>query len=79
MCVGVDTHGAGTVAGDQVGEEVAAGHQNQCGPAGQQRPDLRCRRGVVQEQQEFSVRDNRAVQPGSVVGVGRDSVGRNAQ
>jgi hypothetical protein len=70
----------GAIGGDQAGELVAAGDQDQAaGGAGQQGADLVGVAGVVQQHQHALARQQAAVQTHSRLRADRDSLGRDLQ
>ena len=76
----VQRHRMRAFRGDQAGELVAAGDQDQTGQAaGQQRTDLLGVAGVVQDDQHPPVRQQAAIQVLLGFGCGRDLAGRHPQ
>jgi hypothetical protein len=76
----VQVEAPGAVAGDQPGERVTAGyHHVALGMAGQQRPHLLHRGGVVQHDQHLPAGEEAAETGGAVGLVGRDVLTRHTQ
>ena len=76
----VQVQARGAVPGDQPGQRVPAGHHHHAGRgAGQQRPDLLGRSGVVQHDQHPPAGQQAAVPGGPLVRLRRDVLAGHAQ
>ena len=68
------------VLGDESGQPIATGDEGEAGGgSGQQRTDLVCRRGIVEDDQDPSAGEGRAVGGGGAVHVGGDRVRLDAE